>query len=120
MVITFFDGSGDTIPRMSPDTWIQIMSPAPVAVARSAVGLELAREDVAPEHVFIAIAELFTRRQVKSKEDLRPKLRAQLVHAFDQSGLLWADYLSRIGTPSDDVAAVLDEAIAQVGQQRSH
>ena len=76
-------------------------------------------EDVAPEHVFMAIAELFTRRQAKSKEDLRPKLRAQLVHAFDQSGLLRADYLARIGCPSDDVAAVLEEAIGQVEQQRA-
>ncbi|TXT36607.1 MAG: activator of osmoprotectant transporter [Comamonadaceae bacterium] len=76
-------------------------------------------EDVAPEHVFMAIAELFTRRQAKSKEDLRPKLRAQLVHAFDQSGLLRADYLARIGSPSEDICAVLDEAISQVEQQRA-
>src|ERR1035437_8808012 len=39
-------------------------------------------EDVAPEHVFLSIVELFQRRQARAKEDLKPKLRAQLVTAY--------------------------------------
>ncbi|MDD2925100.1 ProQ/FINO family protein [Rhodoferax sp.] len=76
-------------------------------------------EAVAPEHVFLSIAELFARRQARATEDLRPKLRAQLVAAYEHSGLARADYLARIGTPSEAISAVLDEAIELVDQQRA-
>lgn len=76
-------------------------------------------EAVAPEHVFLSAVELFNRRQARSTEDLRPKLRAQLAAAYEQSGLARADYLARIGTPSEAVSAVLDEAIELVDQQRA-
>jgi len=42
-------------------------------------------EDVAPEHVFLSIVELHQRRQARSQDDLRPKLRAQLITAFQKS-----------------------------------
>ncbi|MEY4140185.1 MAG: hypothetical protein RLZZ371_2367 [Pseudomonadota bacterium] len=76
-------------------------------------------EDVAPEHVFLSIVELFQRRQARSKEDLRPKLRSQLRAAFEKSGLTRQDYLARIGTPSEEIQVLLDEVLAEVEQQRA-
>ena len=76
-------------------------------------------EDVAPEHVFLSIVELFQRRQARSTEDLRPKLRSQLLAAFEKSGLTRQDYLARIGTPTEAIQALLDEVLAEVEQQRA-
>lgn len=77
-------------------------------------------DPVAPEHLFLAIVELFQRRQTRhAEEDLRPKLFKQLTAAYEQSGLSRQDYLGRIGAPSELVQAVLDEAIARVDQQRA-
>lgn len=76
-------------------------------------------EEVAPEHVFLAIAELFQRRQARSKEDLRPRLKAQLLRAIEKSGLSRQDYLARISTPADVIQPVLDDALAEVEQQRA-
>ncbi len=76
-------------------------------------------QDVAPEHVFQSIVELHQRRQARSKEDLRPKLRARLISAFEKSGLTRLDYLARIGTPDAAIQALLDDALAEVEQQRA-
>ena len=76
-------------------------------------------DEVAPEHVFLSIVELFQRRQARSTQDLRPKLLAQLVTAFEGSGLSRQDYLARIGTPTETIQAVLDEALAGIEQQRA-
>jgi hypothetical protein len=76
-------------------------------------------ESVAPEHVLLSIVEVFTRRQARSAEDLLPKLQNQLVAAYEKSGLARADYLARIGTLDEVIAAVLDEAISQVDLQRA-
>ncbi|MDD2918065.1 ProQ/FINO family protein [Rhodoferax sp.] len=76
-------------------------------------------EDVAPEHVFLSIVELYQRRQARSPEDLLPKLRAQLINAFEKSGLTRQDYLARIGTPAEPIQALLDDALAEVEQQRA-
>ena len=76
-------------------------------------------EDVAPEHVFLSIVELFQRRQARSAEDLRPKLRSQLLAAFEKSGLSRQDYLARIGTPAEPIQALLDDVLAEVEQQRA-
>lgn len=76
-------------------------------------------EPVAPEHVFLAIVELFQRRQARQTDDLRPKLLAQLTAAYQQSGLSRQDYLARIGAPSEAVQAVLDEAMSCIDQQRA-
>jgi len=76
-------------------------------------------EDVAPEHVFLSVVELFARRQARTEEDLLPKLQNQLASVYEKSGLTRADYLARIGTPSEPVAAVLDQAVAQVDLQRA-
>lgn len=76
-------------------------------------------EDVAPEHVFLSIVELFQRRQARHTEDLRPKLYAQLMVAYEKSGLSRQDYLACLGTPSEIVQVVLDDALAEVDQQRA-
>lgn len=78
-----------------------------------------AGDEVAPEHIFLSIVELFQRRQARSDQDLRPKLLAQLVTAIENSGLSRQDYLARIGTPTETIQAVLDEALAGIEQQRA-
>ncbi len=69
--------------------------------------------DVSPEHVYLALLELFRRRQGRTKEDLRPKLRAQLLAAFEASGLSRQDYLTRVQTNDADANALLEEALAE-------
>lgn len=76
-------------------------------------------EDVAPEHVFLSIMEVFQRRQARSKDDLKPKLHAQLVAAYEASGLSRQDYLSRLPLLDEAIASQLDDAIAEVEQQRA-
>jgi len=76
-------------------------------------------EDVAPEHVFLSIVELFARRQARSAEDLKPKLARQLLAAYQASGLSRQDYLSRLPVLQEPVAGLLDEVMAQVDQQRA-
>ena len=73
-------------------------------------------EPVAPEHVYWAILELFRRRQARSAQDLRPKLRAQLLAAFDASGLARQDYLTRVQTRDADSTAALEDAFAERDQ----
>ena len=73
-------------------------------------------ESVAPEHVYWAILELFRRRQARSAQDLRPKLRAQLLAAFDASGLARQDYLTRVQTRDTDSTTALEDAFAERDQ----
>ena len=74
-------------------------------------------EPVAPEHVHWALLELFRRRQGRTKEDLRPRLRAQLVAAFEASGLTRQDYLARVQTRDPEATTALEEALAERDQQ---
>jgi len=76
-------------------------------------------DEVAPEHVFLSIVELHQRRQARTAEDLLPRLQRQLVAAYSASGLTRGDYLSRLPTLEDSVAAVLDEAMMEVDLQRA-
>lgn len=77
----------------------------------------VAVESVAPEHVYLSILELFRRRQGRSREDLRPKLRAQLIAAFEASGLTRQDYLARVQTSDVEANALLEEALAECDQK---
>lgn len=77
----------------------------------------VAVDDVAPEHIYFALVELFRRKQLRSKEDLRPKLRARLMAAFDASGLTRQDYLARVQTKDAQANAALAEAFAERDQQ---
>lgn len=72
-------------------------------------------EPVAPEHVHHAILEVFKRRQARTEEDLRPKLRARLVDAIESSGLTREEYMLVVRTNDETSNAVLDEAFAEVG-----
>lgn len=74
-------------------------------------------DDVAPEHVYLALLELFRRRQGRSREDLRPKLRKQLIAAFEASGLSRQDYLARVHTSDVEANAFLEEALAECDQK---
>ncbi len=76
-------------------------------------------DPVAPEHVLLSIVELYHRRQARSTDDLMPKLRQQLMAAYQASGLSSQDYLSRLTSLDETVAALLDEVIAEVDQQRA-
>ena len=70
-------------------------------------------EPVAPEHVHHAILEIFRRRQLRSKEDLKPRLVARMVQAIDDSGLTCDDYAERVRVQDEATNAVLDEAISE-------
>jgi ProP effector len=72
-------------------------------------------EPVAPEHVHHAILEVFKRRQARTDEDLRPKLRARLIEAVEASGLTREEYVLAVRTNDETSSAVLDEAFAEVG-----
>jgi ProP effector len=69
-------------------------------------------EAMAPEHVHHALLEVFRRRQGRTPEDLRPKLRARIVQAFEASGLSRADYVELVRSRDEAANAVLDEAMA--------
>jgi len=71
-------------------------------------------EPVAPEHVHHAILEVFRRRQLRSKEDLRPKLVRRLVQAIEASGLDRAAYTERVRVNNENANALLDEAFAEL------
>lgn len=70
-------------------------------------------EAVAPEHVHHAILEIFRRRQLRSKEDLKPRLVSRLVEAIDTSGLTPEDYAERVRVQDEATNALLDEAISE-------
>ncbi len=77
----------------------------------------LALESTAPEHVYIALLELFRRRQSRSREDLRPKFRSQLIAAFEASGLTLQEYLLKVQTKDLEANSLLEEALAGQDQK---
>ncbi len=77
----------------------------------------VAVEPVAPEHVCLALLELYRRRQGRTQEDLRPKFRARLIAAIEASGLSRQDYLARVQTRDANANALLDEAFAERDQK---
>ena len=74
-------------------------------------------EPVAPEHVHHAIMEVFRRRQARSKEDLRPKVRMRLIEAIEASGLSREEYAERTRTQDEVSNTLLDEAFAEMAVQ---
>jgi sRNA-binding protein len=79
----------------------------------------VAVEPVAPEHVCLALLELFRRKQGRTHEDLRPQFRARLMRAFEASGLTPQEYRARVQTSDARANALLEEAFADYGQQRA-
>ena len=74
-------------------------------------------ESVSPEHIYLSILELFRRRQTRTREDLRPKLKAQLIAAFEASGLGSQAYLARVQNNDLEANALLEDALAEVDQK---
>lgn len=70
-------------------------------------------EDVAPEHVYVSLLQLFSRRQTRSTVDLRATFRAQLIEAFEASGLSRQDYQLRVQTNEAEATQLLEEALAE-------
>lgn len=74
-------------------------------------------EAMAPEHVYFAIIELFRRRQRRAREDLRPRLRNQLITAYEASGLTPQAYQARVQTKDEAANALLQDALAAYEQK---
>jgi hypothetical protein len=75
-------------------------------------------EDVSPEHVYLALLELFRRRVItnakaRTKLNLRPIFRKQLIAAFVASGLSRQDYQVRVQNADVEATALLEEALAE-------
>jgi len=79
----------------------------------------VAVEDVAPEHVYQALVELFRRRQGRTRDDVRPRFRAQLIAAFEASGLDRQEYLARVQSSDARATALLQEALDEHDQKRA-
>ncbi len=74
----------------------------------------VAVEPVAPEHVHHAILEVFRRRQARSKDDLRSRLRMLLKQAIENSGLALDDYAALVRVQDEATNALLDDAMAEL------
>ena len=75
----------------------------------------LAVEAMAPEHVHHALLEVFRRRQGRTREDLRPKLRERMVQVFEASGLTREAYADLVRGRDEAANALLDEALTEAG-----
>jgi sRNA-binding protein len=85
-----------------------------VAAGMARYGLDgVAVEPVAAQHVYFAILELFRRRQARSAEDLRPKARTQIIHAFEASGVSRLDYQALVQSNDAQANELLEEALTQ-------
>lgn len=76
----------------------------------------IAGEEVAPEHVYLSLLELFRRRVIhnqksRTKLDLRPIFRKQLIAAFKASGLSRQDYQLRVQNSDEEATKLLTEAL---------
>ena len=75
-------------------------------------------EDVSPEHVYLALLELFRRRVIsnakaKTKLNLRPIFRKQLITAYLASGLSRQDYQLKVQNSDEEATKLLEEALAE-------
>jgi ProP effector len=76
-----------------------------------------AGDPVTPEHIYFALLEIFRRRQNRSREDLRPKFRAQLIAAFEASGLSRQDYMAKVQNNDVEATVLLTEALDERDQR---
>jgi len=74
-------------------------------------------EAMAPEHVHHALLEVFRRRQARTPDDLRPKLRQRIAQVFLASGMSAVDYADLVRSRDDETNALLDEALADAQAQ---
>ena len=81
-------------------------------------------EAVSPEHVYLALLELFRRRVIsnakaRTKLNLRPIFRKQLIAAFLASGLSRQDYQLRVQNADVEATKLLEEALAEHDAQQA-
>lgn len=89
-----------------------------IADGKARYSLEgVAVESLAPEHIYQALLEVFRRRQARSPEDLRPRLRRRLMRAFEASGLSRQDYRARVQSSDPEASTQLEEALAESDQR---
>lgn len=74
-------------------------------------------EAMAPEHVHHALLEVFRRRQARTPDDLRPKLRQRIAQVFLASGMSAVDYADLVRSRDDEANALLDAALAEAQAQ---
>lgn len=74
-------------------------------------------EEVAPEHRWHAVMEVFRRRQARSGKDLRPWLLERLAQAIEASRLDRADYFERVRAAEPLAVQALDDAFALLGER---
>lgn len=74
-------------------------------------------EDMAPEHVFHALVEVFKRKKPRDGEDLQAKLRRRMAGAFMASGLSREAYAERVQVRDENTQTLLDAALADVAEQ---
>jgi len=74
-------------------------------------------EAVAPEHVYLALHEIFRRRQLRAEEDLTPQLRFRIVRAFQGSGLTREAYIALVRNRNEQANAVLDQAMSRAATE---
>jgi uncharacterized protein YeaC (DUF1315 family) len=79
----------------------------------------VAVQDLAPEHVALAIVELFRRRQNRSKTDLTAELQMRLLAAFEKSGLTRTAYLEMLQQHAPEAAVQLETAWAAQNQKQA-
>ena len=68
-------------------------------------------EAMAPEHVLHALLEVHKRRQGRSQEDLRPKLRQRIIQAFEASGMSREDYAALLPSRDPAIRELFDQAL---------
>ena len=74
----------------------------------------VAVEPVTSEHVHHAIVEVFRRRQARSKDDLRPHVRARLKQAIENSGLTPENYAASVRVKDEAINALVDDAVTEL------
>ncbi len=79
----------------------------------------MAIEAVAPEHVCLAILELYKRRQARGKDDARSKALKQLVATLESASWNRLQALEKIQPHEAVSAELLEEALTSIERQRA-
>jgi ProP effector len=74
-------------------------------------------EDMAPEHVYHSLLEVFRRRHQRAGEDVRPALRKRILQAFEASGMSRDAYVALVRGRDEAANTLLDEALAEAGER---
>ena len=74
-------------------------------------------EEMAPEHIFHALVEVFKRKKPRDGEDLQAKLRRRMAQAFAASNLSREAYAERVQVRDEATQSLLDAALAEVAEQ---